>query len=1008
MLTFQEIIARLERHWAEQGCLVWYPYHETVGAGTANPATTLRVLGPEPWKVAYLEPSFRPDDGRYGDNPNRLQMHHQFQVILKPIPYDPQDLYLESLYALGIDRRRNDLRFVEDNWESPALGAWGLGWEVWLNGLEISQYTYFQQAGGRTLDPPALELTYGLERIAMALCDVPSVWEIPWNDRLTYGDILHRQEVEHCVYDFEVAGVERLRRLFDIAVEEAESCLGRGLVIPAHDQVLRCSHTFNLLDSRAAVGVTERAAYFGKMRALSRRVAQAYLEQREETGHPLLSGMPGGPALEPASMPEPADEPLDLLLEVGCEELPPDDLDSCLAFLDETFGARLDEARLAHGEVRVRGTPRRLVVEVASVAPRQDDLVETVKGPPVRVAKDGDGNWTKAALGFGRKLGLAPDAFRVETRKGAEYLVAERKTEGRAAAAVLAGLLPDVIRALPVKKSMSWLCTACDGEEAASIRFSRPVRWIVALLGEDVIPFTFASIASGRVTYGMRQDGTPAFAVSSAGEYAEALAPSGIVVDPQERGRAIREGAVALASGEGGTVDPDDLDPCGLLGEVRQMVEKPTPFLGRFDPDHLEVPAPVLVTVMREHQRYFPVRDEAGGLLPCFVGVRNGGCEHLDSVRAGNEAVIRARFADARYFFDQDRAQDLESWLPRLETLMFQESLGSFRDKTTRLEALVHEVAELAGLCSTDAERETLRRATHLCKADMVTRVVTEFPYLAGTMGAVYARLQGESEEVARAIEEQYRPAPGRSDPPSTGPALALALADRLDKLAGLFGLGLRPSGTADPYALRRDALGLIVALLETGTSLSVREGLRRAAAHLPVSVEAERLEEAAQFVERRLQVLLAERCERPDLVAAAVAGSGDDPVLCRRSLGALEAQASRDDWDRVLTAYARCARLARSESACADGLDRRVLTDPAEVALAERVVVARERCAAERSAEFAFEAVAGLAEEIHAFFDAVMVMADDPALRRSRLGLLASIDGLLAPFADLSKVEGF
>jgi glycyl-tRNA synthetase len=288
LLSFQDVIMRLQSYWAEHGCLIWQPYSEKVGAGTGNPATVLRVLGPEPWNVAYVEPSYRPDDGRYAENPNRMQMHTQYQVILKPAPANAQELYLGSLAAIGIDRDRHDIRFVEDNWESPALGAWGLGWEVWLDGLEITQYTYFQQAGGYPLDPVPVEYTYGLERIVMYLQGVKEVWQLNWDGGRTYGDLLRTPEIEHCVYDFEVADVTRLKQMYDLFEAEAKNALAHRLVIPAHDYVLRCSHTFNLLDSRGAIGVTERAAFFARMRDLARQVSVAYVEQRQHEEYPWL------------------------------------------------------------------------------------------------------------------------------------------------------------------------------------------------------------------------------------------------------------------------------------------------------------------------------------------------------------------------------------------------------------------------------------------------------------------------------------------------------------------------------------------------------------------------------------------------------------------------------------------------------------------------------------------------------------------------------------------------
>ncbi len=264
------------------------PYDLEKGAGTMNPATFLRVLGPEPWKVAYVEPSRRPTDGRYGQNPNRLQHYYQYQVIMKPSPENIQELYLESLKKLGINPDEHDIRFVEDNWESPTLGAWGVGWEVWLDGMEITQFTYFQQAGGFDLKPASIEITYGLERIAMYLQKVNSVYDIQWVDKITYGDVHYQGEVEHSTYNFETANIEMLQELFELYKDEAEAQLERKLVFPAFDYVLKCSHTFNLLDARGAISVTDRTGYITKIRGLARKVAEAYLSHREAIGMPLM------------------------------------------------------------------------------------------------------------------------------------------------------------------------------------------------------------------------------------------------------------------------------------------------------------------------------------------------------------------------------------------------------------------------------------------------------------------------------------------------------------------------------------------------------------------------------------------------------------------------------------------------------------------------------------------------------------------------------------------------
>ncbi len=289
-MTFQELILSLQTYWAEKGCIIQQPYDIEVGAGTFNPATFLRALGPEPWKVAYVEPSRRPTDGRYGENPNRLQHYYQFQVIIKPSPQNIQDLYLDSLKSFGIDPLAHDIRFVEDDWESPTLGAWGLGWEIWLDGMEITQFTYFQQAGGIDLKPVSVEITYGIERIAMYLQGVDSVFDLQWNDELKYGEVHHQGEVEFSKHNFEAANVEMLLQLFSMYEKECKDLIAEELVLPAYDYCLKCSHAFNLLDARGAISVTERTGYIGRVRNLARLCAEGYVRKREEMGFPLLKG----------------------------------------------------------------------------------------------------------------------------------------------------------------------------------------------------------------------------------------------------------------------------------------------------------------------------------------------------------------------------------------------------------------------------------------------------------------------------------------------------------------------------------------------------------------------------------------------------------------------------------------------------------------------------------------------------------------------------------------------
>lgn len=994
-LTFQQIILTLERFWAERGCVIWQPHHTEVGAGTMNPGTVLRVLGPEPWNVAYVEPSIRPDDGRYGENPNRLQQHYQYQVILKPDPGNPQELYLQSLEALGINPREHDIRFVEDNWESPALGAWGLGWEVWLDGQEITQFTYFQQSGGSPLDPVAVELTYGLERIAIALQNVTSFREIQWAPGVKYGDVNLQNEYEQSKYYFEVADVTRLRELYAHYNAEAESALTHGLVLPAHDYVLKMSHTFNVLDARGAIGVTERQAAFGKMRGLARRVSEAYLEQRKQLEYPLLKETAGdGRQSVVVRPPSIVSSPSTLLLEIGVEELPSADVDSALAQLRELAPKMLSDTRLEHGEVRVFATPRRLAVLVNSVAPEQPSREVVVKGPPVARAFDATGLATPAAEGFARKYNLSAAQLERRTLDGGEYVAAVVKETGKPAAEVLAELLPKLISAIKFEKTMRWRA----GDSTA---FSRPVRWVVALLGESVIPFVYAGLPSGSVSRGLRPLGSPEIKLANADEYLNAMAKAKIEVDSGKRRVAILKQVKKLAKEAGGVIADE-----GVLDEVTNLVERPTALLGSFSEESLALPREVLVAVMKKHQRYFPVAlpspggRGAGGegeLLPYFIAVRNGDSKHLDLVREGNEHVIRARFADANFFVREDRQQTLAEFRPNLFKLTFHPKLGSMLDKTERIEKLTAKLAPMLGL--NEAETQTAARAAHLCKADLATQMVVEMTSLQGIMGYEYALHSGETLEVAKAIREHY-------GLPGTKPGLAIGLADRLDSLAGLFAAGLAPTGSADPFGLRRAALSTNQILMENNLDFDLRTAFTAAVEFLPQTVHPisnSLITELLAFIAGRLRGQLLEQGFKYDVVEAVLAEQAHNPAKALTAIKQLTKWTQREDWPQTLAAYARCVRITRDQSE-QYSVNSEQLSEPAE----KELDAATKSVKSFSSVDKFFNQLLPLIPAINQFFEAVLVMAEDPAVRANRLGLLQRIAGMAKGLADLSKLEGF
>lgn len=989
-LSFQQIILTLQNYWTSRGCTLWQPYNHQVGAGTMNPATALRVLGPEPWNVAYVEPSVRTDDGRYGDNPNRLQQHTQFQVILKPDPGNPQEIYLESLFALGIKREEHDIRFVEDNWESPALGAWGLGWEVWLDGLEITQFTYFQQAGGQVLDPVSVEITYGLERIAMFLQNVHSVYDIDYDGVHTYGEIFLRNEIEQCIYNYELADVEGLRRAYDFYESEARAALAHQppLVMPAHDYVLKCSHTFNLLDSRGAIGVTERANYFRRMRDLSRSVATAYVEQRQAMEYPWLKERAEGQKQAADSKKQEAlpviKEPASFVFEIGSEELPATDVSSALAQLRELAPKMLKDARLAYNSIEVFATPRRQGFLVRDLAPQQSPLDVVVRGPALKAAFDKDGKPTKAAEGFARGQGVSVDDLIKVDEKGNQYVYAKKHDAGKPAPDVLATLLPELVAALKFEKTMRW--------NSSGVAFSRPLRWFVALIGDQIVPFEYAGYRSGNVSRGTRAEGSPEIVITSADHYLATLKQHQVLLDYAERAAVVKAQITTVAESVHGQI-PDD---AGLLEEVTNLVEQPTALLGNFESKYLALPKDVLITVMKKHQRYFPVLGQAG-MLPHFIAVRNGDARHLDIVQHGNEEVLRARFADAEYFFNQDRKHKLADFLPKLATLTFQVKLGSMLDKAKRIEALTPTIAAMLNV----GDMAAAQRAAHLCKADLATQMVIEMTSLQGLMGREYAKLSGESEPVANALAEQYDRAP------ESDLGAVISLADRFDSLSGLFAVGLAPTGSADPWGLRRAALGVVETLIKHRVSFSIRRALEAAAALQPVAVGAKALDDAHAFVVGRERAALLDQGLRYDLVDAVLAARGDDPFVAKQSIETLAQWAARPDWPLLLDGYARCVRIVRDLKETLP-LDISKDTEPPTRALHATYEAAQQTVGPQSPIEALLDALASLVPYITDFFDKVLVMHEDQSIRQTRQALLQRIWHLADGIVDLTKVEGF
>lgn len=687
----------------------------------------------------------------------------------------------------------------------------------------------------------------------------------------------------------------------------------------------------------------------------------------------------------------------DLVFEIGCEEIPARLMPDALQALRASAEEKLKAARLDFREIATYGTPRRLVLFVESLAEETEPREYEVKGPPAQVAYTPDGRPTRAAEGFARSQGVPLESLTIRQVEGGSYVFAVKREEGRPAEAVLAEILPSLVRSLSFPRPMRW--------GSGELRFVRPIRWLLALFGTEVVAFSLDGLKSDRLTYGHRFLAPGPFRIADPADYFAKLEKAYVVLDPEERRARIRTQGEQLAKEVGGrALFPDD-----LLTEVTFLVEYPTALLGSFAPEYLELPSEVVVTPMKDHQRYFPVVDPEGDLLPYFIAVRNGTAEHLDIVRAGNEKVLRARLADARFFFEEDKRVSLADRVERLKHIVFQENLGTLYDKTERLKALAQYLAGAVGLDGVAAG--FVVRAAHLAKADLTTNMVYEFPELQGIMGREYALLSGEHASVAQAIAEQYLPRFAGDELPVTIGGSLLALADKVDTIVGCFGVGLVPTGSQDPYGLRRLASGCISIVLEGELDLSLAELVNTAAGlyekqKLLPRPAAEVAGEVREFFVGRLRIALEDRGLRYDVVDAVLAAAPDNPGQAYRRAEAIQRLRQEPFFRRLLTAFTRAANLARQ--AGEEELRPELFVEAAEKELYEEYQKAANLVPSlvhEERYQEALERLAELAAPVDRFFEAVLVMAPDPAVRANRLALLKAIRGLGLSIADFSRL---
>ena len=681
-----------------------------------------------------------------------------------------------------------------------------------------------------------------------------------------------------------------------------------------------------------------------------------------------------------------------LLLEIGVEELPSRFGQTTLDQIENNLSKLLKEERINFDNIEKYATPRRLTFVIKNLADKATDLEEEVKGPAKKIAVDDDGNFTKPALGFMKSKGLDPENVYFKQLGNAEYLFGTIKQEGKHTSEVLKTIVPEAIKNVTFPKAMRW--------GGKNMRFARPIRWMVALLNNEVLDIDLEGIKSSNITRGHRFLGEKEFEVNSVEEYFEKLDKNFVVLDQHKRKEMIREQAIEVAKSLGGEVELDE----DLLEEITFLVEYPTAFYGEFDEEYVKLPKEVVTTPMKEHQRYFPVLKD-GKLLPNFIAVRNGDSNRIDLVKAGNEKVLRARLADALFFYHEDTKKPLESFVDKLQTVVFQAKLGTVYDKTLRIEKLSQVI--LNELNMTESKENTLR-AAKLCKADLVTNMVFEFTELQGIMGRDYAQVSGENEEVCQGIFEHYLPRFAGDILPETNTGIALSIADKLDSIAGFFAIGIKPSGSQDPYALRRQALGILSILLDRKLSVNLNN-LINAALDNYSNLEFNKEEVASQIVEffvERVKNLFKDLGIRYDVIDAVLNNKLDDISDIHTRALELNRWLQKDELVEMLTAFNRVSTLA--EKATTDIVKKDLLKEDAEIKLYngfKEIKSNVESLLLDKKYNEALDAFATLRPLVDNLFDNVMVMDKDEAIKENRLGLLKQIYSTMLTICDLSKI---
>ncbi|MEX2414695.1 MAG: glycine--tRNA ligase subunit beta [Paenibacillaceae bacterium] len=684
-----------------------------------------------------------------------------------------------------------------------------------------------------------------------------------------------------------------------------------------------------------------------------------------------------------------------LLLEIGMEEVPARFIRGAAEQLGQKLTKWLTDSRISFSTVQLYATPRRMAVMISNMNEQQTDLDEEVKGPSLRIAQDEQGQWTKAAVGFMKGQGVTEHDVYVKEVADVQYMYARKSSKGAPTIQLLSKHLQDLIQSMAFPKNMRW--------GFYELKFIRPIRWMVALFGSDVIPLEITGVTAGRLTKGHRFLGVDT-EISSPEVYVERLREQSVIVDIDQRKKMIVQQIENLAADKGWHIAMKE----DLLEEVLFLVEYPTILYGNYAPEFLTIPQEVLITSMREHQRYFPVLDKNGQLLPYFVTIRNGNTQALEQVAKGNEKVLRARLSDAKFFYEEDQRMQISDALKRLETIVFHEELGTIGDKVRRIEALTNRIAHIIHV--EQEQLPSIQRAAQICKFDLVSQMVYEFPELQGVMGEDYARKLGESEQVARAMNEHYLPRFAGDQVPASIVGAIISIADKMDTIAGCFSIGIIPTGSQDPYALRRQATGIVQILIEHNLSLSLRDLFRSALEVIQLQIPLKRTSDEIHtdmydFFSLRMKNILSDKVRYDIADAAMEPGIDSVPAVIRKAqaladfLGTTEAKSIVDAFNRVHNLAAKSSDELMNTAIFEEQVEFDLYKESQSIH-----ILYMERMQQGQEAE-ALQILTRLKDRINPYFDAVMVMTDNMELRQARLALLAAVAKPIFSFADFSRI---